>query len=284
MIRNLIVSKIQLFLSQDAMWWLIKFSIAVILLFIFYYIISLITTKVQIKIAGDTLHANKYSERISHLVSQMLFIFLMLCAFLLSLEIVGLDTVLILWWITIAIGFAMETTMGNMVAGVMLLTNPKIKVGQTIKLLWSINSIIKIEEFHIRYTVVRTINKQRIIIPNRLLLSTPIQTKQSEELLRGEIKISVARHYDLQMITALLKEIINTTEYVVQTDQTLISIQSFSSKWYDLVCYYFCAPATTHKTDYTLGSIIRQKISQTFAKKDIKFSYPRQTIRVRPTD
>lgn len=85
---------------------------------------------------------------------------------------------------TVAIGFAMETTMGNMIAGIILLGNPHLKVGQMIKLLGSINTMGKVEEFHIRYTVIRTLHKQRIIIPNKKLLHTPIQTKKTEPLIR----------------------------------------------------------------------------------------------------
>lgn len=279
-----LLERLQLFMSNDGADFLMKAAIAWFVMLILYYVVTIITKRVYNKMQWDQLENNKYTERAANLMSQILFVFLMLCAFLISLEIVWLSTALILWGMTIAIWFAMETTMGNMIAGVMLLTNPNIKVGQSIKLLWSINQIAKVEEFHIRYTVLRTLYKQRVIVPNSLLLHTPIQTKKTEPLIRGEIRISVARNYDLSSIQWLIKDIINSNKYVSHTDQTAIHIEWFSAKWYDLVCYYFYSPIKTKKVDFVISSEIRHKISEVFATKQIKFSYPRQTVRVRPKD
>ena len=279
-----LLERLQLFMSNDGADFLMKAAIAWFVMLILYYVVTIITKRVYNKMQWDQLENNKYTERAANLMSQILFVFLMLCAFLISLEIVWLSTALILWGMTIAIWFAMETTMGNMIAGVMLLTNPNIKVGQSIKLLWSINQIAKVEEFHIRYTVLRTLYKQRVIVPNSLLLHTPIQTKKTEPLIRWEIRISVARNYDLSSIQWLIKDIINTNKYVSHTDQTAIHIEWFSAKWYDLVCYYFYSPIKTKKVDFVISSEIRHKISEVFATKQIKFSYPRQTVRVRPKD
>jgi len=99
-----------------------------------------------------------------------------------------------------------------------------------IKLLGSVNEMGKVEEFNIRYTVIRTLHKQRLIIPNRTLLHTPIQTKKTEPLIRAEIHISIARHYDLEMIKKTLTDCINSNEFVSHHDQTAVHIHGFSTK------------------------------------------------------
>jgi len=280
LLRNALLTAI----SENGLDLLIKFSLAGLSLVVFYYIIVVVSNRIEQKIIGDTIDQNKYTLRTAKLLGQIVFIFLMICAFLISLEIVWLDTALILWWMTIAIGFAMETTMGNMIAGVILLWNPHLKVGQMIKLLGSVNEMGKVEEFNIRYTVIRTLHKQRLIIPNRTLLHTPIQTKKTEPLIRAEIHISIARHYDLEMIKKTLTDCINSNEFVSHHDQTAVHIHGFSTKWYDLTCYYFYSPIKTKKVDFLISSQIRHDISKTFAERRISFSYPRQTMRVIPAD
>lgn len=281
---TILFDRLQELLSNDGLEFFIKILIASAVLVVLYYIVTIITKKIYDKIQWDQLENNKYTERVATLTSQIIFVFLMLCAFLISLEIVWFSTALILWWMTVAIWFAMETTMWNMIAGVMLLSNPNIRVWQSIKLLWSINQIVRIEEFHIRYTILRTLYKQRIIVPNRLLLHTPILTKKTEPLIRWELKISISRNHDISSISSLIKDIINTNEYVSHNDQTAVHIEWFSAKWYDLVCYYFYSPIKTKKVDFVINSQLRKKISEVFATQQIKFSYPRQTIRVRPKD
>lgn len=86
------------------------------------------------------------------------------------------------------------------------------------------------------------------------------------------------------MIKKVLSDCINSNEFVSHNDQTAIHIHGFSAKGYDLVCYYFLSPTKTRRTDFTVNSQIRHTISKTFAEKKIPFSYPRQTVRVIPTD
>lgn len=75
-------------MSQNGLDLLIKFSLAGFTLVILYYIIVLVSKKIENKIIGDAIEQNKYVIRTAHLVSQIVFIFLMICAFLVSLEIV----------------------------------------------------------------------------------------------------------------------------------------------------------------------------------------------------
>jgi len=78
----------------------------------------------------------------------------------------------------------METTIGNMIAGIMIMTNQKIKIGDYMQFMGKINMRGIIEEINIRYTVIRTYDKKRTIIPNSILAKTPVQTYKSEPLLR----------------------------------------------------------------------------------------------------
>ena len=49
----------------------------------------------------------------------------------------------------------MENTIGNMISGIFILTNKKIRLGEFIQFLGPINIMGTIEEINIRYTVIR---------------------------------------------------------------------------------------------------------------------------------
>ncbi len=74
--------------SADGLDFLVKFIFAGITIVVFYYIIVQITKKIERKIIGDAIQQNQYTMRTAHLIAQVVFIFLMICAFLVSLEIV----------------------------------------------------------------------------------------------------------------------------------------------------------------------------------------------------
>jgi|GEM_PF-1933803 len=84
LLRNALLTAI----SENGLDLLIKFSLAGLSLVVFYYIIVVVSNRIEQKIIGDTIDQNKYTLRTAKLLGQIVFIFLMICAFLISLEIV----------------------------------------------------------------------------------------------------------------------------------------------------------------------------------------------------
>jgi small-conductance mechanosensitive channel len=128
-----------------------------------------------------------------------------------------------------SIGFAMETTIGNMMAGIMLMSNEKIKLGDLVQFMGSLNIMGTIEEINVRYTVIRTFDKRRTIIPNSIVVSTPIKTLKSETLIRGDIKIRLPRYVDINQIKSLLIQILNTIDSVLHKEYTNIVVTGFDT-------------------------------------------------------
>lgn len=273
---------LQKLVYEDARRLLFQFGFATLVAIILYYFTKKIVYRIEHKIMNDSLAQTKYAERLAHLVGSAVFITCMVFTTLIFFEIMGVGTALIIGWLTISLWFAMDTTIGNMVAGVMLLTHKKIKVWQSIKLLGSINQLVRIEEFHIRYTVLRNLNKQRIIVPNMILLHTPIQTKKTEPLLRWEILINLSRLYDLEIVRTTLLETINAHASILHHDQTVVLIKSFTAKWYELICYYYYSPTKGKKVDFIINSELRNKIKYALEARGMKLTYNRQVIRIDP--
>lgn len=124
----------------------------------------------------------------------------------------------------------METTIGNMIAGIMIITNKKIKLGDFVELLGSLNMRGTIEEINVRYTIIRTFDKKRTIIPNSILAKTPIKTYKSESLIRGELFFTVPRHVHVPQVKQILLETINAHEKVLYKEYTNIRIENFDSR------------------------------------------------------
>ena len=106
----------------------------------------------------------------------------------------------------------METTIGNMISGIMIMTNEKVKLGDFVQFMGSLNIMGTIEEINIRYTVIRTFDKRRTIIPNSMVASTPIKTLKTETLIRGNVKVRLPRHIDVDQAKSLLIQIINNID------------------------------------------------------------------------
>ena len=107
-----------------------------------------------------------------------------------------------------------------MMAGIMFITNKKIKIGDFVEFLGSINMKGTVEEINIRYTVIRSFDKRRMIVPNSIIAKTPIKTYKVEPLIRGELKFTLPRHVDIVQVQTILNQTINLHEHVLYKEYT----------------------------------------------------------------
>lgn len=193
----------------------------------FLIVIKTIVGKVKARIQANSLQEDVYSRKIANLAGSMLYILLMIFNILAVFQVIGFDTALIMGGISISLGFAMETTIGNMIAGVMIMTNQKVRIGDLVQFLGSINMVGTIEEINVRYTVIRTFDKRRTIIPNSVIASTPIKTLKTETLIRADAKLRLPRHIDIAQVKSLLIQTINSIDGVLHQEYTNFLVSGF---------------------------------------------------------
>lgn len=254
--------------------WLLAFGVFIIIQFIIKRIIAKIKTKIQANaIQTDAV----YMKKLADLVGSMIFIALMIFNILIVFGIIWFDVAILMGGISLWLGFAMETTIGNMVAGILIMTNKKVKLGDLVMFMWSINTLWKIEEINIRYCVVSTIDKRRLIIPNMLLAKTPVQTLKSEALIRGSIQLKLARHVDVQQVKNIINGVINNHEKVLFKNYTTTGIAGFDSAGIIFNAYFFINPSGG-KWRFVVGTDIRKELIKEFKKYGIKAPYEHITI------
>ena len=64
------------------------------------------------------------------------------------------------------------------------MTNEKVKLGDFVQFMGSLNMMGTIQEINVRYTVIKSFDKRRTIIPNSIIAATPIKTLTTETLIR----------------------------------------------------------------------------------------------------
>ena len=170
----------------------------------------------------------------------------------------------------------MENTIGNMIAGIMILTNKKVKLGDFVQLLGKLNIRGTIEEINIRYTVVRTYEKKRIIIPNSVLAKTPIKTYKSEPLIRGEIFFTVPRHVHIPQVKQILIETINAHTKVLYKEYTNVWIENFDARGLQIKSVFFGNPSA--KSPFMIARDLKPLVVANLKKYGINIPYPHITL------
>ena len=279
MLLQLIRAKLHAMITEDGPRLINDLFVAIGVCFIIYLCINVVVRKIKEKIVNKNIETNTYTLKMAHIIGIMIFIVLMVFNLLIGLKILWINTGVVMGALTIAIGLGFETIIGNMIAGLVLLTNEKIRVWKKFKLLWGYNELVTVEWFNIRYTVLRTLYKQKFIIPNMDLLRTPIESKRYEEKLRGKLSIGLSRKYeDLEKAKKVIIDTINSHDHVIDKENTLVIIEDFTAKWYKLTAYYYFAPLNK-KLQFTINSEVSQNLKKALQDNNITVGYPNQVRR-----
>ncbi|MBP7007969.1 mechanosensitive ion channel family protein [Patescibacteria group bacterium] len=76
------------------------------------------------------------------------------------------------------------------------------------------------EEITIRYTIIRTLDLRQVVIPNMELMTNPIKTYSSEEMVKLNTTIPVPYDQDLDKAMEVIIEAVNTVSIVRQKTST----------------------------------------------------------------
>lgn len=133
-----------------------------------------------------------------------------------------------------------------------------------------------IEEITLRYTVIRTFDKKRTIIPNSILANTPIQTYKSEPLLRGDITFTVPRHVHIPQVKTIIIETINEQKNVLYKEYTNVWIDNFDTRGIQIKAVFFANPKK--ESPFILGRKIKPLIAQNLKKYGIHIPYSHITL------
>ena len=256
-----------------------KTLIAAAIFIVLYIIIQRIINKVKSKIEENDLQSNnEYSKKLSWLVWKVLFILWMIFNVLIIFQVIWVDVALLMAWVSLWIWFAMETMISNMVAWFFILTNKKFKIWDFVQLLWKFQTNGTIEEISMKHTVIRTVDRRRLLIPNMIMASTPIKTLKSEQLIRWDLELNLPRYIEPKQIKDLINATINESEKILYKNYTNTFIKSFDAKWYRFQSVFFVNPKDW--TPFIMGCKLRESIHKKLKQYGIMLPYEHIVVNV----
>jgi len=244
---------------------------------IIYILIRFIAYRIRNKIVGITIEDDSYAIKIGDIVQTIVIYVWQAFNILIAFEIIWLDVGILMAWISFGIWFAMQQVLENMMAGFLILTNPMLKVGETISILGQYNVFGVIESLQSRYTVVRLFNGRKLIIPNTMFMKTPIQTYKMEDLVRGDIKFTVEHKVPIDRLKAALMEEINKHPHLMNKDKTQIIPEVVDGAWTNFTVYFYINPKISDPMVW-VKSDLRKTVMKTLNKYKVVVPYPKQVI------
>lgn len=264
-----------------------KLLIAIVVVSIMIIISKAIATSVKKKIVKNSISNDEENNiKIWNLVADIVFYALLIFTIFIWFEILWFNLGILLWWLSFWLWFAFKEILWNMLAGIFVLTTKDFSLGDIIEIEWVFNGydyMWYVEEITIRYTIIRSFNNQKIIIPNLILTTNPVKTFTSEEYIRLETQININNNEDIEKTKEIIINTINEQKYITNKEKTSVIVDSFWESGTRLLIWYYFDP-NGGRWAFDLKSEINTLIKNKLRENNIDISYPHNTITVERND
>jgi small-conductance mechanosensitive channel len=175
----------------------------------------------------------------------------------------------------IAVGFAAQTSMSNLISGLFLISEKPFQIGDAIKVGENTGVILSIDLLSVK---IKTFDNQYIRIPNSLLINTELTNVTRFPIRRLDIKISVAYQTDVNQLRRVLLETSAANPYCLDEPEPLLVFTDFGESGLQ-----FLFGVWFHKPDQlAMRNSLMQQIKENFEAEGIQFAYPTRTLYTGP--
>ena len=176
----------------------------------------------------------------------------------------------------VGIGFGLQEIVKNFIAGLILLFERPIKVGDyvTIEGQWG-----EIKRLGLRSTVVQVFNRSEIVVPNHDLIDQKVTNwTLSDRLMRIIIEVGVAYGSDVEMVMTVLKECAMASSKVTRMPEPQAVFMKFGESSLDFELRVWI----TNIDEYVfVTSFLHQEIDKRFRKAGITIAFPQRDLHIR---
>lgn len=262
----------------------IRLVIAIIVVILLLFVSRFFSRFVSKRIRANSIWDDEYTRKVSGLIGEIIFYTLTIFSFLIWFMIIQVDFGWILWGISFGIWFAFKDILGNLIAGILVLTNKEFKLGDIIEVDYESNTYFwRIEEITIRYTVIRTFDLRKVIIPNLSMVMNPVRTYDGEELVRLETSLTIHYETPVQQWLDIIKDAVNSLDFVKEKDSTKVMLKAMGDHGLEIRVFFYIDP-TAGKLIPVAQWEVNDAIYASFIDQGIVIPYPHSTITVDHND
>lgn len=209
-------------------------------------------------------------------ISQYIITFI---GFVVAFQFIGVDLTglaVIFGFLSVGIGFGLQNIASNFIAGLILLFERPIKVGDRVTVGDKEGDVMNI---NIRSTTIRSLTNISIIVPNSEFISSPVVNwSHGESKIRSDLDIGVSYDSDLDLVLKSLKEVALENKEVLKHPEPEVHFVSFGDSSWDLRLRFWIDDP---KRYYYVRSDINCAIVRKFRENNIEIPFPQRDLHVR---
>ncbi len=206
-------------------------------------------------------------------------------AFFLGIDLLGIDLTALAVFsgaFGLAIGFGLQKTFGNLIAGIILLMDKSIKPGDVIAVADQAgNSTFgQIRKIGIRAVSITTRDQKEYLIPNENLMINQVENwSYSSRNVRMQIPVGVSYNCDIKKAEELMLEAAKSCDRVLKTPPPTCWLDGYGDSSVDFVIQ--CWIKDPEGGIGNIKSEVLKKLWDLFQESDIEIPFPQRDLNIR---
>ncbi|HCD51265.1 MAG TPA: mechanosensitive ion channel family protein [Balneolaceae bacterium] len=171
----------------------------------------------------------------------------------------------------VALGFASQTSVSNIISGFFLIAEQPFKVDDIISVGNTSGFVLSIDMLSVK---IRTFDNRFVRIPNEMIIKTEVINNTKFPIRRFNCSVSVAYKEDIGKVREILMDVADKNEYALSEPAPLIIFDMFGASSIDLLLLVW-AP----KDEYIqLKNTINEEVKARFDKEGIEIPFPHVSL------
>lgn len=173
--------------------------------------------------------------------------------------------------LTVAVGFASQTSVSNIISGLFLIVDKPFVIGDVVKIGDTVGVVHSIE---LLSTKIRTFQNGLVRIPNEILFKSEVLNSTAFPIRRLDITVGVAYKENIDRVRELLFDVARKNPLCLEDPAPLFIYDGYGDSSLNLK---FCV-WTVNQNFLNLTNSMRQEIKEAFDRNGIEIPFPHLSI------
>ncbi|MGH1336003.1 MAG: mechanosensitive ion channel family protein [Aureispira sp.] len=248
-------------------------------LIVFYFGFKLINKGMIL--LNKLMRINNFDEDLRPFIITLLGLLLKLVVSISAVDILGIETtsfVAMLAAASFAVGLALQGSLSNFASGILILFFKPFRTGDMISIGDNIGIVQEIQIFN---TILKTIHRRQIIIPNSILTSEIVENITGAGVIRVDLIFGIGYEDDIDKAREIVWTVIKGCPFLVHEEgqEHQILVEKLNDSSVDLAVWVW-----TQGTDYWEAFYFMQEyVKKAFDKEGISIPYPQMDVHMKPS-
>ena len=244
---------------------------AVLIIFIGRWVVKLL-----LKIIKSALEKTTVEETVRIFVANLLNTLLMVIIFIAAIKQLGIETTSIIAMLGaagLAIGLALQGSLANFAAGILIVMFRPYKVGDYIEAGSVAGTVLDIQIFS---TVLKTPDNKVVVIPNGTIMDSSITNYTGQATRRVDIVASCGYEDDIDKVKEVLKDILEQDDRILAEPESRIAVSELADNSINFIVRPWVNSSDVLSVKYS----ILEQIKKRFDEEGISIPYPQRDVHI----